>query len=59
MSNVARLRYAHLMGQGINKALPDLDSSLPKQSMQQGAGPPQGSVVPELHGHAHAKTSSW
>lgn len=57
MNNVTRLRHALPMSQDINKALTDLDSAISKAvDAARAAGLPQGLIVAELHGHAHAQT---
>lgn len=57
MSNVTRLRHALPMSPDINKALTDLDSAIAKAvDAAKEAGLPQGLIVAELHGHAHAQT---
>ncbi|WP_455826606.1 hypothetical protein [Pseudomonas graminis] len=57
MSNVTRLRHALPMSQDINKALADLDSAIAKAiDAAKSARLPQGLIVAELHGHAHAQT---
>ncbi|AZC96800.1 hypothetical protein [Pseudomonas chlororaphis] len=57
MSNVTRLRHALPMSQDINKALAELDSAIAKAiDAAKAAGLPQGLIVAELHGHAHAQT---
>ncbi|OIN45992.1 hypothetical protein [Pseudomonas costantinii] len=57
MSNVTRLRHVLPMSQDINKALFDLDSAIIKAiDAAKAAGLPQGLIVAELHGHAHAQT---
>lgn len=57
MSNVTRLRHALPMSQDINKALTDLDTAIAKAvDAARAAGLPQGLIVAELHGHAHAQT---
>ena len=57
MTNVTRLRHALPMSQDINKALTDLDSAIAKAvDAARAAGLPQGLIVAELHGHAHAQT---
>lgn len=57
MTNVTRLRHALPMSQDINKALTDLDSAIAKAvDAARSAGLPQGLIVAELHGHAHAQT---
>ncbi|MBC3375783.1 hypothetical protein HU762_17675 [Pseudomonas sp. SWRI92] len=57
MTNVTRLRHALPMSQEINKALTDLDSAIAKAvDAARAAGLPQGLIVAELHGHAHAQT---
>ena len=57
MSNVTRLRHALPMSQDINKALADLDGAIAKAiDAAKSAGLPQGLIVAELHGHAHAQT---
>ncbi|MGY2199042.1 hypothetical protein [Pseudomonas gingeri] len=60
MSNITRLRHALPMSQDINKALTDLDSAIAKAiDAAKTAGLPQGLIVVELQGHAHAQTPSW
>lgn len=57
MSNVTRLSHALPMSKDINKALSDLDSAIAKAiDAAKAAGLPQGMIVAELHGHAHAQT---
>lgn len=57
MSNVTQLRHALPMSQEINKALTNLDSAIPKAiDIAKAAGLPQGLIVAELQGHAHAQT---
>lgn len=57
MSSVTRLRHALPMSQDINKALTDLDSAIAKAiDAARSVGLPQGLIVAELHGHAHAQT---
>jgi hypothetical protein len=57
MTNVTRLRHALPMSQDIYKALTDLDNAIAKAvDAAIAAGLPQGLVVAELHGHAHAQT---
>ena len=57
MSNVTRLRHVLPMSQDINKALTDLDSAIANAiDAAKVAGLPQGLIVAELHGHAHAQT---
>ncbi|WP_085747313.1 hypothetical protein [Pseudomonas sp. R45(2017)] len=57
MTNVTRLRHALPLSQEINKALTDLDSAIAKAiDTAKAAGLPQGLIVAELHGHAHAQT---
>lgn len=57
MSNVTRLRHALPMSQEISKALTDLDSAIAKAiEAAKDAGLPQGLIVAELHGYAHAQT---
>jgi len=57
MNKVARLRHALPMSQDINKALTDLDSAIAKAiDAAKASGLPQGLIVAELHGHAHAQT---
>ena len=59
MTNVTRLRHALPMGQDINKALTELDSAIANAiDAAKTAGLPQGLIVAELHGHAHAQTHS-
>lgn len=44
------------MSQDINKVLTDLDSAIAKAiDAAKAAGLPQGLIVAELHGHAHAQ----
>ncbi|WP_087693999.1 hypothetical protein [Pseudomonas sp. PE-S1G-1] len=58
MGNVTRLRHALPLSQDINKALTELDSSIAKAiHAAKAAGLPQGLIVAELQGHAHAQTS--
>ena len=57
MSNVTRLRHALPMSPDINTALTDLDVAIAKAvDAAKAAGLPQGLIVAELHGHAHAQT---
>ena len=57
MSNITRLRHALTMSQDINKALTDLDSAIAKAiDAAKASWLPQGLIVAELHGHAHAQT---
>ncbi|SFI13725.1 MULTISPECIES: hypothetical protein [unclassified Pseudomonas] len=57
MSNVIRLRHALPMSPEINKALTDLDSAIAKAiEAAKASGLPQGLIVADLHGHAHAQT---
>jgi len=57
MGDVTRLRHALPLSQDINKALTDLDSAIAKAiDAAKAAGLPQGLIVAELHGHAHAQT---
>ncbi|MDR8383928.1 hypothetical protein MKS85_00135 [Pseudomonas sp. JL2] len=57
MTNVTRLRHALPMSQDINKALADLDLAIAKAvDAAKAAGLPQGLIVAELQGHAHAQT---
>lgn len=57
MTNVTRLRHALPISQDINKVLTDLDSAIAKAvDAARAAGLPQGLIVAELHGHAHAQT---
>lgn len=59
MTNVTRLRYALPLSQDVNKALTELDSAIAKAiDAAKAAGLPQGLIVAELHGHAHAQTHS-
>jgi hypothetical protein len=45
------------MSQDINKSLTELDSAIAKAvDAARAAGLPQGLIVAELHGHAHAQT---
>ncbi|WP_457265765.1 hypothetical protein [Pseudomonas sp. P5_C3] len=57
MTNVTRLLHALPMSRDINKALNDLDSAIAKAiDAAKAAGLPQGLIVAELHGYAHAQT---
>jgi len=57
MTNVTRLRHALPLSQDIYKALTDLDSAIAEAiDAAKAAGLPQGLIVAELHGHAHAQT---
>jgi hypothetical protein len=57
MTNVTRLRHALPLSQDINKALTDLDVAIAQAvDAAKVAGLPQGLIVAELHGHAHAQT---
>ncbi|NWD81540.1 hypothetical protein HX891_14245 [Pseudomonas reactans] len=57
MNNVTRMRHVLPMSQDINKALTDLDSAIAKAiDAAKATGLPQGLIVAELHGHAHAQT---
>lgn len=57
MTNVTRLRHALPMSQDINKALTELDVAIASAiDAAKAAGLPQGLIVAELHGHAHAQT---
>lgn len=57
MTNVTRLHHALPLSQDINKVLIDLDSAIAKAiDAAKAAGLPQGLIVAELHGHAHAQT---
>lgn len=57
MTNVTRLRHALPMSQDINKTLTELDAAIAKAiDAAKAAGLPQGLIVAELHGHAHAQT---
>ncbi|MGY4817979.1 hypothetical protein ACVNP3_18780 [Pseudomonas chlororaphis subsp. piscium] len=54
---VVRLHHALSMGPDINTALIDLDNAIGKAvDAAKAAGLPQGLIVAELHGHAHAQT---
>lgn len=56
MSNVTRLRHVLPLSQDISKALTELDSAIAKAiDVAKAAGLPQGLIVAELHGHAHAQ----
>lgn len=58
-ASVTRLRHALPMSQGVNEALTDLDGAIAKAiDAAKTAGLPQGLIVAELHGHAHAQTHS-
>lgn len=57
MTNITRLRHALPLSQDISKALTELDSAIAKAvDAAKAAGLPQGLIVAELHGHAHAQT---
>lgn len=57
MTNVTRLRHALPMSPEINKAVTELDIAIAKAiDAAKAAGLPQGLIVAELHGHAHAQT---
>ena len=57
MSNVTRLRHALPLSQEINAAVSALDKSIADAvDAAKAAGLPQGLIVAELHGHAHAQT---
>lgn len=57
MTNVTRLRHALPLSQDINKALTDLDSAIANAiDAAKAAVLPQGLIVAEIHGHAHAQT---
>ncbi|UST97761.1 hypothetical protein [Pseudomonas siliginis] len=57
MTNVTRLRHALPLSSDINKAVVDLDTAIAKAiDVAKAAGLPQGLIVAELHGHAHAQT---
>ncbi|WP_404941605.1 hypothetical protein [Pseudomonas danubii] len=57
MGKVTRLYHTLPMSQDINKALTELDSAIAKAiEAAKAAGLPQGLIVAELHGHAHAQT---
>lgn len=59
MGNVTRLHHALPLSQDITKSLADLDSAIAKAiDAAKAAGLPQGLIVAELHGHAHAQTHS-
>ncbi|WDG57309.1 hypothetical protein [Pseudomonas chlororaphis] len=54
---VVRLHHALSLGPEINTALIDLDNAIAKAvDAAKAAGLPQGLIVAELHGHAHAQT---
>lgn len=57
MTKVTRLRHALPLSQDISKTLTELDSAIAKAiDAAKAAGLPQGLIVAELHGHAHAQT---
>ena len=57
MSNVTRLHHALPLSPAINKAIVELDSAIAKAiDAAKAAGLPQGLIVAELHGYAHAQT---
>lgn len=56
-ASVTRLRHALPVNRDVNEALTDLDSAIAKAiDAAKAAGLPQGLIVAELHGHAHAQT---
>lgn len=58
-ANVTRLRHALPVSRDVNEALTDLDGAISKAiDAAKAAGLPQGLIVAELHGHAHAQTHS-
>lgn len=57
MSNITRLRHALPLSADINRAVTELDTAIAKAiDAAKSAGLPQGLIVAELHGHAHAQT---
>lgn len=59
MGNVTRLHHALPLSQDIIEALTELDGAIAKAiDAAKAAGLPQGLIVAELHGHAHAQTYS-
>jgi len=57
MTNVTRLHHALPLSPAINQAITELDSAIAKAiDAAKAAGLPQGLIVAELHGHAHAQT---
>ncbi|WP_100633230.1 hypothetical protein [Pseudomonas qingdaonensis] len=59
MGNVTRLHHALPLSQDIIEALTELDGAIAKAiDAAKAAGLPQGLIVAELHGHAHAQTHS-
>lgn len=59
MGNVTRLHHALPLSQDIIEALTELDGAITKAiDAAKAAGLPQGLIVAELHGHAHAQTHS-
>ena len=59
MGNVTRLHHALPLSQDIIEALTELDGAIVKAiDAAKAAGLPQGLIVAELHGHAHAQTYS-
>ncbi|MEW7854783.1 hypothetical protein [Pseudomonas chlororaphis] len=51
------MHHALSLGPEINTALIDLDNAIAKAvDAAKAAGLPQGLIVAELHGHAHAQT---
>lgn len=57
MSTVSRLHHALPLSPAINQAVTELDSAIAKAiDAAKAAGLPQGLIVAELHGHAHAQT---
>lgn len=59
MGNVTRLHHALPLSQDIIEALTELDGAIAKAiDAAKATGLPQGLIVAELHGHAHAQTHS-
>jgi len=57
MGDVTRLRHALPLSKEINKVLTQLDNAIAKAiDAAKASGLPQGLIVAELHGHAHAQT---
>ncbi|QQX62163.1 hypothetical protein [Pseudomonas chlororaphis] len=56
-ASITRLHHTLPISTDVNKALTDLDSAIAKAiDAAKAAGLPQGLIVAELHGYAHAQT---
>ncbi|WP_256578488.1 MULTISPECIES: hypothetical protein [unclassified Pseudomonas] len=54
---MSRLHHALPLSQDVSQTLNELDSAIAKAiDAAKAAGLPQGLIVAELHGHAHAQT---